>query len=57
MILLEKQLDAKSVVDAARAVINKGNAEILVVSMGAAHLNQSKSKLSPADKNHDRETL
>jgi 6-phosphofructokinase 2 len=30
------ELDAKSVVNAARAVINKGNAEILVVSMGAA---------------------
>jgi 6-phosphofructokinase 2 len=31
-----KELDAGSVVDAARAVINKGHSEILVVSMGAA---------------------
>ncbi len=30
------ELDAKSVVEAARTVINQGNAEILVVSMGAA---------------------
>ena len=30
------ELDAHSVVEAARAVINKGNSEVLVVSMGAA---------------------
>jgi 6-phosphofructokinase 2 len=30
------ELDAKSVVDAARSVIDKGNCEILVVSMGAS---------------------
>ncbi len=31
-----KELDANSVVEAARAIINKGNCEALVVSMGAA---------------------